>query len=172
MAKKRRSRRKRNPRFMAIKVQKQFDIGSLVNGTVTVSALVDLTQDAFIIAADLTWTIFGLDLLDGPVDVGLCHSDYTVTEVKEGLDASPANDSDKIAIERSRRQIRVAGTFKTPENTGSGQVLNDGNKKRTKCGWYVSNSKEVNIFAQNIGTPALTVDTTISVAGVVYVTWQ
>ncbi len=170
MAKRR--RRRRNPRFAVLKVHKPLDIGTLAQNVCLKGTVLDLLQDCYIIATDLSWTILGMDLLDGPVDVGLSHSDYTVTEVQEAVDASPTSDSDQIALERTRRKVRTAGTFKTPENTGAGVSLNDGKLMRTKVGFGVSNSFELDLWAINRGAPALTVDTTVMVSGKVYVIWQ
>ncbi len=170
MAKKR-SVRRRNPRFQAVKVHALIDIGALATGVALKGALWDLAQDCRVISADLTWTIFGMDLLDGPVDVGLAHGDYTVAEIAEAMDASPNSDSDKIAIEKSNRQTRLAGTFQQPVNTGAGQVLNNGRKIRTKMGWYFSKDIDLVLFAINRGSPALTVDTTVSVSGMAYLVW-
>ncbi len=124
------------------------------------------------IAADLSWSIQGMDALDGPVDVGLAHSAYTVAQIVEAVDASPTSDSDLIAIEQGRRSVRTVGTFHSVGLSGKGQVLNDGKKMRTKLKFRVSNDEEISIWAINRGSPALTVDTTVQVAGKVYLTWQ
>ncbi len=171
MAKKRRGAR-RSRRFQVIKVQQSADLGTLVTNVGLKTVLWDITQDAYVIAADLTWTLFGMDLLDGPVDVGLAHGDLTNSEIVNALDASPKSDSDIIALELTRRPVRLVGTFPQPENTGAGKTLNDGKKIRTKCRFAITGATDLVFFGVNRGVQPLTVDTTLAVAGKVYINWQ
>ncbi len=172
MAKARRRPRRRSSRFQVIKVAEAADLGALATNVAVKTLLWDITQDAYVIAADLTWTLFGMDLLDGPVDVGLAHGDLTNSEIVNALDASPKSDSDIIALELTRRPVRLAGTFAQPVNTGAGESLNDGKKMRTKCRFAITGSTDLVFFGVNRGAPALTVDTTLKVAGKVYINWQ
>ncbi len=147
-------------------------MGGLAATIVLSQNLLSLTQDAHLIAADLSWTMSGSEATKGPFTVGLCHSDLTAAEIAEALDASPANDSDIIALERNRRPVRNTGVLQSPAVDGEGVTLKDGLLVRTKLGFGVSNDKEVSFFVRNQGAAASTVDTLLNVSGRIYAVWQ
>ncbi len=156
---------------MACKVQASVSLGALASSDVVIANLTALSQDAYVISADLTWSTQGVSINDGPIQCGLAHSDYTVTEIQEAIDASPANDSDMIQIERTRRKVRTVGIFER-DGTATGKSLNDGKKMRSKMGWHVSNNKEISIWAQNRDAATLTTGGQVQVTGTLYLVWQ
>ncbi len=110
-----------------------------------------------------TWNISSDTAGDGPVTVGYAHSDYSVTEVKECLEAFAAiAQGDKIANERANRLIRTVGTFRLQ---GNGDFLNDGKPLSTKLNWLIAVGDSVNMFVFNESTSALTTGATVNHQG-------
>ncbi len=94
------------------------------------------------------WTSQELTDADGPLLVGYAHSDYSVTEIKECIEASAAiSVGDKIAQERANRLVRVVGTL----GDAIDDDLNDGKPISTKLNWLIPIGKSVNMFAYNDG---------------------
>ncbi len=113
-----------------------------------------------------TWSLTGYTPVaaDGPITVGIAHSDYTDAEIEEWLEATTSMDfSDKIAQERAKRKCRIVGVFPAE---ALGEVLNDGRMIRTKAGWYLSSGEALNIWAFNEGTGALTTGASVGATGV------
>ncbi len=105
---------------------------------------------------------------DGPIMVGLAHSDYTDAEIEEWIEnAESWNSSDLRSQEQARRKIRRIGIFPMSE-TGdltSSKVLNDGKPIRTKCGWMLDTGMTVKFWAYNMGSSALTTGRLYQVQG-------
>ncbi len=101
-----------------------------------------------------TWGMRGGTAGEGPILVGYAHSDYTVTEIKEAVEAEGAMvTNDKIAQEQANRLVRVVGTF--PGITED-EVLNDGRPIRTKLNWAIPLGGNVDVFAYNRSGATLT----------------
>ncbi len=94
------------------------------------------------------WNSQELTDADGPLVVGYAHSDYTVTEIKECIEASAAiSVGSLIEQERSNRLVRVVGTL----GDAIDDVLNDGEPISTKLNWLIPIGKAVNMFVYNDG---------------------
>ncbi len=95
---------------------------------------------------------------DGPIMVGLAHSDYTATEIEEYIENTGSwNEGDKVALEVGKRQIRIVGIFSTPAS-GAAQAavaLNDGKPIKTKMNWIVNQGQTVAVWGYNLGASAL-----------------
>ncbi len=112
-----------------------------------------------------TWSIEGLVATEGPITVGLAHDDYTVTEIKEALEAAAAIDpGDKIAQEQANRLVRVVGTLGQAT-----EALNNGEPISTKLNWLIGVGHAINMFAFNESTAALTTGSTIHCIGNLWV---
>ena len=113
-----------------------------------------------------------MTLGDGPVTVGYAHSDYSVTEIKECLEAFAAIDQgDKIARERANRLVRTVGTLGAGVVAGatSYDVLNDGKPVSTKLNWLINIGDSVVLFAFNESTGALTTGSFINAQGDIWI---
>ncbi len=104
-----------------------------------------------------TWGMHGVNnQTGGPFTVGYAHSDYTVAEIKECIEAASAiNLGDKIAQEKANRLVRIVGVLDAADAT-QGDDLNDGKPISTKLNWMILIGKQVNLFAYNDGTVAVT----------------
>lgn len=120
------------------------------------------------ISMQMTWTYNGATGGDGPITVGYCHSDYSVAEIKECLEAQAAvATGNKIALEQSNRLVRIVGTIRAVANAGS--ALNDGKPIKTRLNWLITVGDQVNFFAFNENTAALTTGGVINAVGNMWV---
>ncbi len=151
-------------------VEATLSLGALANDATVSSALTALgVTEAYVISADLTYALKGLTGEEGPLRVGLANDDLSVTEINEKLDARPTSQADIVAMERSRRPVRDAGTFggQTPES-----VLNEGLPIRTTCKFHLAEGKELAVWIRNKSGATLTTGAVLQVSGTMYMRWQ
>ncbi len=99
---------------------------------------------------------------DGPILVGIAHSDYSITEIGEFLTATGGwDEGNKVAQEQMRRKIRRIGTFQNPPDLVTPAVLNEGREIKTKLNWILLQGQTLQLWAFNQGSSAL--DTTVPV---------
>lgn len=165
------ARKKNRKGFVAIPVRSQLALGALNDDTVIAGSIFgnNLSEDLFVISADLAWAIQGLTAGEGPIDVGISHSDYSVAEVEENLSANVYDPSDLIAVEHSKRKVRKVGTFRGNDTEES---LNDGKPMRRKIRFRVDNGKTLNMFAVNRSGAQLTSGAEVNVDGYIYGRWM
>ncbi len=128
----------------------------------------NLTEDYFVISLDATWAIRGMAAGQGPIDVGVAHGDYTVTEIKEWIELNLLGPANKIQQEKSRRLIRKVGTFSV---IGATEVLADGRVIRTKMRWIQDDGQDLNVWAFNRSGAPLTTGGLLEVSGKYYGRW-
>ncbi len=103
---------------------------------------------------------------DGPLTVGICHSDYSNTEVKECLESGASIDQgDKIAQEQGNRLVRIVGSMLPGEE----ENLNDGKPIKTRLNWMIDIGSAVNVFVYNEGSGSLTTGSLMKLTGSLYV---
>ncbi len=163
MAKKPRRRGRFNLR--RVRVSTELALLTLASDTALVGSLTGAAGGAYrVISSVMTWAITKGAAGEGPITVGYAHSDYTVAEIKECLEAFASIDQgDKIAQERANRLIRVVGTISL--GAGNMSVLNDGRTVKTKLNWLINIGDSVNQFAFNESTGALTTGAVTNVQG-------
>ncbi len=162
-------RRGRSKNFFVSKVNATITLGALTDGTVISGVLLDLDQDAYLISADLAWSVHNMTAGEGALRVGLTSSVLTVAQMAEALDASPGSQDDRIALERTRRPVRDSGQF--PILT-SEEVLNNGNLFRTKAKMVITTGRNLLAWARNISGASLTTGGIVEVTGKVYGNWK
>ncbi len=127
-----------------------------------------LTETAFLSSVKATWSLKDLDPQpgDGPIVVGVAHSDYTVAEIEGWIEEGASWDQgNKVSTrEINRRFIREVGVF--PVNLAAGtNVLNDGRPITTKCRWGLTTGQTVAFWAYNSGAGALVSGSILHVNG-------
>ncbi len=162
-------RRGRNANFFVSKVNTSIALGALVNNTVIGGTLIDLAQDAYLISADLTWSLHNLTAGEGPIAVGLNNNALSVAEIGEALDASPTSQSDIITKEQASRPVRNAGQF---PGLNTEEVLNNGGIRRVKLKFVLSQSQDLSAWARNLADATLTTGAILQVIGKVYGNWK
>ncbi len=164
------SRKRSRKNFVAIPYKFTIALGTLANGIVISIPFQTLGEDLYIISVDAAWSLRNLTAGEGPISVGFAHGDYSVTEIKEALDAEVTDPDDKIAMERSRRQVRVVGSF---PGLNTEEVLNHGNKLRQKIGFSIGDGHFLQGWAQNdSGNANLTTGANVLISGHIYGRWQ
>ncbi len=154
-----------------IPFEAEQDIGALTNGTVLSFGMLPATlgEDFFLVGVKATWAVRSQTTAEGPLVVGFAHSDLSVGEVAEALDASVTDPDDIIANERSRRPVRRVGKF---PGLSTDEVLNDGLSVITRAKFSVGDGFNVSAFAQNRSGATLTTGTTVVIDGLLYGRWQ
>ncbi len=136
--------------------------------TLTSDAIDDSVDElTFISSVVLTWSLqnFTIGTDDGPITVGVAHSDYTDAEIEAFVELNTNwSRGDKIAQEVGRRQVKIVGTFEQPTATQQASVLNDGRPIHTKCKWMLTTGQTIRYWAYNQGASPLA--TTIPVLNV------
>ena len=160
------ARRRRDPNFVVLKVNAQVALGTLAANVAVKTALLNPNDVLKVISADLTYSIQTLTPGEGPIDCGLSSDAYSVTQIVEAMDASPSNRADEVALERTRRRVRLAGTF--PGETAD-STLNDGRKLRMrKMYWSFAADVDLACWAINRSGSTLTTGAFLEVSGEVY----
>ncbi len=157
--------------LIGIPVNVQLSLSTLGDETVL---MVDLIAGAASLDKRIWWYSFkgfvaisGLTAGEGPIEVGGAHSDLSVTEVGEALDAQAAvNIDDIIARERGRRPVRSWGLFaglNTNEylNNQSGSV-----KKSLK--FSTGEDSEPAMWVRNHAGGVLTTGAAVSIFGKIW----
>ncbi len=93
---------------------------------------------------------------DGPILVGVAHSDYSDSEIEQVIEATLSwNVADKIAQEIAKRQVRRIGIFENPATVDESVTLNDGRPIKTKLNWTLTTGQTLKLWSYNMGVSAL-----------------
>ncbi len=162
-------KRKTQKGFVAIPVTASISLSTLANNTtLTASLLGTLQEDLYVISAHLTWTIRTLTAGEGPLQVGIAHSDYTVGEVQENIDVTLLGPGKKIEQEQARRLVRRVGMF---DGLASEEKLFDGVPIKTTIKWVADDGEDLNVFVSNRSGGAMTTGAIIQCHGTVFGRW-
>jgi len=112
-------------------------------------------QEFWAIAAKLTWALEDLTTGQGPIAVGLSHSDYSAAEVAEWYTATGVMTGDEIALEQMKRKCRDVGVFTPAAISDTPAAINAGRPVFTKLGFRCADSQQVNVWARNHSDAAL-----------------
>ncbi len=150
-----------------IRITPELPLSTLGSDTALTVAVVGGTSTTpmRVISINATWQISALTADEGPLTVGYAHPDYTVTEIKECLEAGNSIDlGDMIAREQANRLVRIVGTIDSED-----ERLNDGLPVKTKLNWLLPAGDVVEIFVFNEQTGALTTGSSLKVSGDMWV---
>lgn len=106
-----------------------------------------LVSKHFLLSTKLVVAIQTQTAGDGPLVIGLAHSDYSTTEITEWYEAQGAwDEGDKIINEQSRRLCRIIGVF---PGVATEEVLNDGNPIKTVGKFNIAEGDTLKFWAYN-----------------------
>ncbi len=144
-------------------------LGTLADVTVIVVGSTGSADGQYrAVSLKYVWGLQDPSAAEGPIVVGFAHSDYSVTEIKECLEAQASiSQGDKVANERSNRLVRIVGIFRS--STGVDLVLNDGRPIKTRLNWAIQIGDAVNVFAYNQSGASLTTGAILSITGEMWV---
>ncbi len=162
---KRTPKRRRAFSLRRVRTQPSLALGTLASKGVLSGALIATADGAYrAISVRLSWSMIGLDAADGPIVFGLAHSDYSVTEIKESLEAANAiSVGNKVAQEQVNRLVRQVGVM-----PADGE-FNDGMPVKTRLNWLIPIGKAINFWAYNDGGALLVTGAILSCAGEMWV---
>ncbi len=166
MAKKRRAS-KRRFNLRRIRVTPEQALGTLASDTVVRTGITGGTSTTTmrVKSVKATWSLTGLTAGEGPISVGYAYDDYSVTEIKECLEAATNLDlGDKVEQEKANRLVREVGIL-----TSEQPQLNDGMPVSTKLNWLFPAGAKLNWFAYNNSTGALTTGSVLHLDGNMWV---
>ncbi len=155
---------KRRFNLRRVRVTPSLALGTLSPAIVIAGGISGAASNTYrAVSVHMTWT--AELLLEGPVIVGYAHSDYTITEIKESIEASASIDPGrKIEREKANRLVRLVGALSPDEDS-----LNDGRPVKTKLNWLIAPGDEVNAFAYNDSSAVLTTGAIIHPTGTLWV---
>ncbi len=161
---KRTPKRRRSFNLRRVRLQPNLTLGALATITVILGQVVgNSTAPYRMMSLKGTWSISDHTAGQGPITVGFAHSDYSVGEIKEAIEASLSiSRGDKIANERANRLVRVVGTF---GGLLGEETLNDGRPVKTKLNWAIPVGQTVNMWAYNDSIASLTTGSIIHFLG-------
>jgi len=147
-------------KYLRGNIHHKLQLGTLGAKTLIGSLVADTVVDTtWISSVKATWSMdaFTESTLDGPIQVGIAHSDYSDAEVEEWVENNTGtwDAGDLISQEIGRRKIRVVGLFKNPQSILETAELNDGLPVTTKAGWMLSPGDTIRIWAYNTGDGAV-----------------
>ncbi len=103
---------------------------------------------------------------DGPIMIGVAHSDYSAAEIEEYIENTGSwDEGNKVSQEIASRLVRILGTFETPTGVDDARTLADGKKMKTKLNWILNQGQTLDFFAYNLGSSALTTGAIVSAQG-------
>ncbi len=150
-------------RYIRGNVDEDLSLSTLATKTLVKTNFDETPQEEVLISSIVaTWALRELTASanDGPIMVGLAHSDYSVAEIEEVIEnVASWSVGDKIAQERAKRLVRVVGIFDfsgTAGGTfGGASVLNDGKPIKTKLNWRLITGQTMALWAYNLGSSTL-----------------
>ncbi len=147
-------------------------LGELVATKASLIAVSDSEYRVLSIKVQPQWN--GTTGSEGGLMFGVCHSDYSSTEVEEYLEATTSIDrGDKIANERASRLVRIIGVINPQHASGGGDyAYNDGQPVSVKLNWAIPIGFQLNWFVYNISNAAYTTGSEFVMVGSAVVRYQ
>ncbi len=166
MARHGRNPKRRRYNLRRVRMTPELALATLASDTAIVAVMTGVATDTYrAVSVIATWALRGITGGEGPITVGYAHSSYTVTQIKECLEAFSIDQGDKLSSEQASRLVRIVGTFASEADT----MLNDGKPIKTRLNWKIAIGSQVNLFAYNEDTAALSTGAVLHVAGNMYV---
>ncbi len=164
MARRKGSRRRRYKGYRKLPLDVDIAGGTLAADDVTQTTFGStLTEERRFLSIEMSWALTGLAASDGPLVVGVAHSDYTAAEIEEFLEAGASwDEGDKVAQEQAKRLVRQVGVL-TEEET----ALNDGQPVKTRLNWRIATGDTLQFWIWNRGIQ-MTTGSLVKVSGHVH----
>ncbi len=157
---KRKGRRKFR-RYVRGQVNERMALGTLAGQTL-IGAQYDesVNERTFVSSLVAVHSLQGMSISadDGPIMVGVAHSDYTDAEVEAFIEnAASWNEGDLVGQEIGKRKVKIIGIFPSSGAVDANlpQLLNAGRLIRTKLKWILLQGQSLRQWAYNVGTSAL-----------------
>ncbi len=170
MPAKKKPKQKRFKRYIRGKIQERLDLGTLAANTLVSVDMTGVVEERTLVSSiKATWSLhdFTPAAGDGPIIVGVAHSDYTDAEIEAFLEDSGSwSEGNKIEQEINRRKVRVVGSIAPLTSPTVYMSLQDGKMINTKLNWILTTGQTLSVWAYNAGDSALaSTDPDVSVTG-------
>ncbi len=164
MARRRPRRRRWTSDMRKVPIFHTLSLSTLATLTVlNANALTTSDNEYRVLSATMTWSLAGLTAGEGPLIFGYAHGDYSVTEIKEALEAENTIDrGDKVAAEQGNRLVRRVGSF---SGLGTETEFNDGKPMRMRLNWVIAEGRTLNYWVYNFSGGTLTDGSAVIVMG-------
>lgn len=148
-------------------VEQSLGLGTLTNNVLIGSNFTGtVTKPEFPISAKLAWAMRGSTVGEGPIIVGLAHSDYTDAEIEAFVENTGSwGLGNKTQQEIAQRKIRIVGKFPLAL---ADEVLNDGKPITTPLRFGLVTGQTIKFWAYNSGGSSLTTGAIVEVDGIVW----
>ncbi len=165
-------RRRRYKDFISIPFAQSFAITNIGDGVVITGNVLasNFGEDIFIVPMDWTASLRAHTANENPITFGVAHSDLSVGEISEALEAEVTSPDDIIAKERARRPVRRFGTFS--KGTVTEETVNDGITKRNKVMMSIGNGFNLAWWVRNQSGAILTTGSFMEYQGTLFGRWQ
>ncbi len=170
MAKARGRGRRSMGRYLRGTIDEELSLSTLASLTLVEAAFDEVVNERTLVSSiSAIWTMSNYTPVAnaGPILVGVCHSDYSQSEIEAFIETTGSwNEGDLTQREVANRKIRRIGIFDTPDAATDSAVLNEGRALKTKLNWILLQGQTLRLWAYNLGTAALTTTSpTIRMAG-------
>ncbi len=147
--------RKPRGRYLRGRIDEGLSLGTLAAKTLVVDTWDQTVSERTLVSSIVSaWSIDELTDDQGPIMIGVAHSDYTAAEIEEVIEnAGSWDEGNKIDQERAKRLVRTVGIFAV--GGGEDQALNDGKPIKTKLNWILSAGDTLDMWAYNMSAAAL-----------------
>ncbi len=164
MPPKSKSRKRNFSNYIKGRVDHSLAAGSLTTLNVVSSILGNTAEEATRIGGIRAgWSSSGFTPGEGPIYVGVAHSDYTAAEIEECLEVADSwNKGNKTDRERGKRLIRTIGAFPL---VSAAETLNDGKPIYTKLNWRVESAQSLSVWIYNRTSGTLTTGGAVNILG-------
>ncbi len=164
------SGKRRFQRYIRGSVDEQLDLGTLAAKTLVGTAFDNtVAERTYVSSIVASWSLQGFTQAsdDGPILVGVAHSDYTDAEIEEVIENTGSwDEGDLISQEKNARKVRKVGILGQGEGVDEAFRLANGRKIKTKLGWILNAGDTLRLWAYNLGASALaTTDPEVQVEG-------
>lgn len=173
------AKKKRDRNFVVIPVAGSLALSTLADDAVlSVDLTGSLGEDLFVISTDLNWYIKGLTAGQGdPMTVGIAHSDYSDTEIREAVDGTFTDPDELIEKEQTMRKVRKSGVMMIVAGADTDTQLvfvpfMTDRGSRTPAKWSVGDGHALSGWVWNRSGGALTTGATLDFDGNIYGRWQ
>ncbi len=158
------TKRRRRVRLLKGNVEEALVLGTLAAATL-IGANYDETvnERSIVLSHESTWSCQELTADEGPVVVGIAHSDYTDAEIEETIENTGSwNEGNLVDQEIAKRKIRTVGVF---QGKGEDEALNDGLPVKTSLKWVLLQGQTLKMWAYNRTSATLTTGAIVIIQG-------
>ncbi len=146
-------------------------LGSLLSVTLVKADLLPSGDNEFrLLSIKGLWALRDLAPTEGPIMIGVSHSDYSITEIEEFLEnETQLTRGDLVATrEIAKRLIRRVGIF---AGSSSEETLNDGKPLKVRLNWPMSEGSTLAFWAYNMSGSQLSTGAEAVFTGQLTIVW-